>query len=149
MRFAWLRLFSSYGPKDNPDWMIPYLIGALQRREKPALTLGEQQWDYLYVGDVAEAIYLTALSGTAEGVFNLGSGRVDALRRIIEYIRDLIEPTLPLGFGAVPYRPDQVMHLQSDITKLQRETGWKPRTNLQDGLKKTVDWYLSRTGVSA
>jgi nucleoside-diphosphate-sugar epimerase len=149
VRFAWLRLFSSYGPKDNPDWMVPYLIGALQRGERPALTRGEQRWDYIYVEDVAEAIYLTALAEAAKGVFNLGSGQSYILRDIVEQIRDLINPALPLGFGEVPYRPDQVFHLQANISKLRRATGWQPRTALADGLRQTVEWYLSKTGVSA
>ncbi|MDQ3665021.1 MAG: NAD(P)-dependent oxidoreductase [Acidobacteriota bacterium] len=149
LRFAWLRLFSSYGPKDNPNWMIPYLIGALQRGERPALTGGEQRWDYVYVEDVAEAIYLAALTETAEGVFNLGSGQAYPLRSIVEQIRDLIDVTLPLGFGEVPYRPDQVMHLLADVAKLRTATGWQPRTELSDGLRQTVEWYLSRTGVSS
>jgi len=147
LRFAWLRLFSSYGPKDNPDWMIPYLIGCLLRDERPALTRGEQRWDYVYVADAAEAIYLTALSETAEGVFNLGSGQAYSVRSIVEQIRDLINPALPLVFGDRPYRPDQVMHLQADIRKLLVATGWHPRTQLADGLRETVEWHLSHIGV--
>jgi nucleoside-diphosphate-sugar epimerase len=60
MRFVWLRLFSSYGPKDGPEWMIPYLVRTLARGECPALTACEQRWDYVYVADAAEAI-LTVL----------------------------------------------------------------------------------------
>ncbi|HLH79464.1 MAG TPA: NAD(P)-dependent oxidoreductase [Chthonomonas sp.] len=140
MRFAWLRLFSSYGPMDSPYWMIPYLILSLLRRERPKLTKGEQLWDYLYVGDVADAICHVLHHTGAEGVFNLGSGEARSLRSIIEYIRDNIDTSLPLGFGEVPYRPDQVMHLQADIGRL-RAIGWKPKTSLEQGLKQTVEWY--------
>lgn len=143
LRFAWLRLFSAYGPKDNPDWMIPYLIQTLRRGEKPALTRGDQRWDYVYVEDAAEAIYQTALTPDAEGVFNLGSGEAYPLRQIVTMIRDVINPELPIGFGEVPYRPDQVMHLQADVTKLRRMTGWIPRTRLSDGIEKTIAWYAN------
>lgn len=141
MRFAWLRLFSSYGPMDGPDWMIPYLIRALLRGEKPALTPGEQRWDYLFVEDAAAAAYAVAKSPEAEDVFNLGSGTTYALREIIERIRDKIDPSLPLGFGGVPYRPDQVMHLQANVTKLKTVTGWEPRIGLDEGLERTVEWH--------
>lgn len=143
MRFVWLRLFSAYGPKDNPDWMIPYIIRTLLRGAKPSLTAGEQMWDYIYVGDVAEAIYRCTLAPQAEGVINLGSGRVVQLRKIVESIRDAINPTLPLGFGEVPYRPDQVMHLQADISKLMALTGWEPQTSMEEGITTTIQWYAT------
>lgn len=141
MRFVWLRLFSSYGPKDNPGWLIPYLVRALSRGERPALTPGEQRWDYIYVEDAAEAVYAAAASEGAEGLFNLGSGRAHRLREVVEQVRDLIDPALPLGFGGRDYAPDQVMHLQADITRLTEATGWRPKTPLADGLRRTVEWF--------
>jgi nucleoside-diphosphate-sugar epimerase len=54
--------------------------------------------------------------------------------------RDMIDPSLPLGFGEVPYRPDQVMHLEANIARLQAATGWAPRVSLAEGLAKTVEW---------
>jgi nucleoside-diphosphate-sugar epimerase len=143
-RFVWLRLFSAYGPKDNSEWMIPYLIRTLLRGEKPSLTLGEQRWDYLYVEDAVEAIYQTALSKQSQGVYNLGSGEAHTIRNIVEHIRDLIDPALPLGFGEIPYLEDQVIHLQANITKLTEAIGWKPLTPFDVGLKQTVEWYRQR-----
>lgn len=141
LRFAWLRVFSTYGPRDNPDWMIPYVIRTLLNGKKPALTAGQQKWDYLYVTDAAEAAYQIAAAPNASGVFNVGSGRAVPLRQVIERVRDLIDPTLPLGFGEVPYRPDQVMHLEADTTRLQQATGWTPRVDLREGLRATVEWF--------
>jgi nucleoside-diphosphate-sugar epimerase len=141
MRFVWLRLFSAYGPMDDPGWMIPSLILTLLRGERPALTEGVQRWDYLYVTDVADAIFLTMITPNALGVFNLGSGKTYSIRSIAEQIRDLIDPDLPLGFGEIPYRPDQVMHLEADISRLRQATGWTPQINLQEGLRQTVEWF--------
>jgi len=140
-RFAWLRLFSSYGPGDETCWMIPGLILQLLRREKPALTAGEQLWDYVHVADAARAVAAVLVTPGAAGVFNLGSGTAAPLRRTIETVRDLIDPALPLGFGAVPYRDDQVMHLEADISRLTMLTGWAPRVALAEGLAQTVEWY--------
>lgn len=140
LRFAWLRVFSAYGPRDHDYWMIPSLIRALLKRQRPALTAGEQMWDYLWSGDTAEAVVAVMTAG-AEGVFNLGSGKAVPLRVVIEEIRDRIDPSLPLGFGDIPYRPDQVMRLEADISRLRRATGWGPRMSLQEGLARTVEWY--------
>ena len=140
-RFAWMRLFSSYGPRDNPGWMIPYLARKLLGGERPSLTAAEQRWDYVYVEDAAEAICAVVERDTAAGIFNLGSGTAPPLREIIERIRREIDPRLPVGYGEVPYRPDQVMHLEADIDRLVTSTGWRPRTGLDEGIRNTVNWY--------
>ena len=140
-RFAWLRLFSSYGPQDSPEWMIPYLALKLLHRERPAVTAAEQLWDYVFVDDAAAAVVAVTRSPSASGVFNLGSGTAPRLRDIIERVRDAIDPSLPIGFGEVPYRPDQVMHLEADIGRLARATGWGPKVGLDEGIRRTVDWY--------
>jgi nucleoside-diphosphate-sugar epimerase len=139
--FTWLRLFSPYGPADTPQWMIPYTILTLLKKQKPALTSGEQRWDYLYVEDAVEAIWRAAVSPEAQGILNLGSGEAHTIKSIVERIRDLIDPNLPLGFGEVPYRPDQIMHLQADISRLQQATGWSPQVSLDEGLRRTVAWF--------
>jgi nucleoside-diphosphate-sugar epimerase len=146
MRFAWLRIFSLYGPRDNHDYMIPALVEKLLRGEKPSLTAGEQLWDYLYVRDAAEAIIAVAAAAGAEGIFNLGSGRTQTIRRTVEQLRDLIDPSLLLGIGEVPYGTHQVMHLEADISRLRAATGWSPRTTLADGLAETIHWH--RSGVT-
>ena len=141
IRYAWLRLFSSFGPTDNPEWLIPYLTNSLVAKQKPKLTAAEQLWDYIYIEDVASALRAVLDSKNAIGVFNLGSGQAYELKIIIEKIRDLIDPQLPLGFGEVGYRPDQVMHLQADISRLSEATGWSPKVNIDIAIKETVEWY--------
>ena len=142
-RFAWLRLFSSYGPGDNPAWMIPYLTRSLLRGERPSLTAAEQRWDYIYIEDAADAVCAVAQRDDAAGIFNLGSGTAPPLREIIERIRLEIDPRLPVGYGEVPYRPDQVMHLEAGIDRLVAGTGWRPKTGLDEGIRNTVNWYRS------
>ena len=143
-RYVWLRLLATYGPQDDEHHLIPNVIQQLLNRQQPALTAGEQRWDYLYVDDAAEALCRVAFTPQVDGVFNLGSGEAHQVRNIVEQIRDQIDPHLPLRLGAVPYRPDQVMHLQTQIDRLHTATGWRPRTALVDGLAETVRWYRSR-----
>lgn len=147
IRFSWLRVFSTYGATDHPYWMIPGLIRDLLRGERPALTEGRQKWDYLHVSDAARALLLVATSETAGGVYNLGSGSAPPLRDTVSLIRDSIDPNLPLGFGDVPYRPDQVMHLEADIDRLRAELGWSPRVTLAEGLADTVAWYRANPWI--
>jgi UDP-glucose 4-epimerase len=140
IKHSWLRIFSTYGPDDNPDWMLPTLIRALLNGERPALTAGDQLWDYLHVNDASRAFVAVADAGVT-GIFNLGSGVAVPLRNVIETIRDLIDPGLSLGFGEVPYRPDQVMRLHADVKELRLATNWQPMIDLQSGLRELVNWH--------
>jgi nucleoside-diphosphate-sugar epimerase len=141
LRYVWLRLFSAYGPDDRPTWLIPHVIATLLRGECPRLTAGIQRCDYLFVEDVADAVVRLVAGPDAAGVFNVGSGEPQPVRRIVERIRDLIDPALPLTFGEIPYVPEQVMHLEADTTRLRKETGWTPRTSLDEGLRRTIAWH--------
>ena len=138
--FAWLRLFSSYGPDDDPSWLIPYMIQKLLAGGRPSLTKAEQIWDFIHVDDVAAGV-IAALDTGACGVFNLGSGQARPLREIIELIRNSIDPSLPLGFGEIDYRPDQVMHLEPDISALRAATAWAPQVTLEKGLDAAIAWH--------
>jgi nucleoside-diphosphate-sugar epimerase len=145
LRHAWLRLFSTYGPNDNDGWLIPMLITEMLAGRRPRTTLGTQEWDWLHVDDVARAIVAVAETPAAEGVFNLGSGCAVPVRRAIERIRDLAAPGMELTFGEIPFRPDQVMHMQADISRLKAATGWAPSIPLDEGLASTVAWYRARS----
>ncbi len=141
MRFAWMRLFSVYGPMDDPGWLIPFLILQMLDGESPPLTEGVQSWDYLHVSDAAAAVHAVAAESGAEGVFNLGSGRPRAVRSIAEGIRDRIDPSRSLRFGEIPYRIDQVMHLEADISRLREATGWRPEVSFDSGIGQTIEWF--------
>jgi UDP-glucose 4-epimerase len=144
MRFAWLRIFSTYGPGDHDYWLIPYLVREMLAARVPQLTACEQLWDYLHAHDAADAFVRVLQNEKASGIFNLGSGEAYPLALTVKTIRDQINPDLPLGIGAIPYQADQVMHLQADISKLTNATGWTPKIPLIDGLRETVAWYVKK-----
>ena len=136
--FAWLRLFSPYGPGDNGNWLIPSLIAQMAAGIPPKMTMGAQRWDYLFIDDCADAILAAAVSD-ASGVFNLCSGEATRVRDIAEAIRDQVAPRLDLTFGEIPYGPAQIMHLQGDRTRLSAATGWVPQVGLEEGLARTIN----------
>lgn len=137
---VWVRILSVYGPHDGPMTMISGTIRKLLAGERPALTAGIQRWDYLYAGDAADAFYLAACHGRNGAVYPLGSGQALPLKDYIIQMRDAIDPALPLGLGEVPYGPLQVMHLQADISALQADTGFVPKTPFAEGIRRTMDW---------
>lgn len=145
MRFSWVRVFSTYGPGDNNGWLVPYVLSALRNGERPILTRCEQKWDYLYGDDAASAIAAVAVTDRADGVLNLGSGQAPPLKETVELLRDIAAPGAALGFGELPFRNDQVMHLQADIERLTKATGWTPRWSLREGLTETVRDFHGRS----
>ena len=138
MAFAWLRLFATYGPGDNPRWLIPSMIAQLLSGVRPRTSLGTQKWDYLFIDDAAEAVIACAEGAGGTGVFNLASGEAVPVRKIVEQLRDLIAPGMELVFGEIPFGPDQIMHLEGSVEKLHRATGWLPKIALSEGLARTV-----------
>lgn len=140
LRFAWLRIFSTYGPKDADYWLIPSFIRTMRSGKRMALTGCEQRWGFLHVRDAADAFKLAVTSNEAKGVYNVGSPDAPLLRDTVLTLRSLVNPAAELGFGDVPYRPDQVMVLQADVARLQA-LGWAPKVILEDGLAETVRWY--------
>jgi UDP-glucose 4-epimerase len=139
--YAWVRIFSTYGPGDNPHWLIPMLVNQMLNGQRPKTTLGKQFWDYVFIDDLARAVVSIATQPAAKGVFNLGSGQPVQVRSIVEKIRDLTATKLELIFGEIPYRPDQVWYMEADISRLKTVTGWSPEVDINAGLATTVQWH--------
>lgn len=138
IRHVWPRVLSTYGIGDNPSTLVSVVVRKLLAGEKPSLTAGEQIWDYLFSADAAEAFYDMALRGRDGAVYVLGSGRTKPLREFMEIIRDAIDPSLPLGIGDIPYYPDQAMHLEADVSSLTADTGWRPQTSFEAGIRQVI-----------
>ncbi|MBR0750594.1 NAD(P)-dependent oxidoreductase [Bradyrhizobium jicamae] len=140
-RLAWLRVFSTYGPRDADHWLIPSLIRTLRSGERLPLTRCEQLWGFLHARDAAAGFRLALEQPAARGIFNLGAPEAPPLRETVLALRDLVNPSAELGIGDIPYRDDQVMILKADVTKLAG-LGWHPNIDLLTGLRETAEWYV-------
>ena len=140
IRHVWTRILSVYGPYDGEFTMITSTIKKLLIGEVPALTKGEQKWDYLYSADAARALIMLGEKGVDGKIYCLGSGKAQPLIKYIETIRDVINPDAKLGVGEVPYGAKQVMYLCADIDELKEDTGFEPQIDFEDGIRRTIDW---------
>lgn len=138
MEHNWVRILSVYGPCDGENTMVMSLIRQLQQNKRPALTAGEQIWDYLYSDDAGRALELIGEKGIDGKTYVLGSGQGRALREYVEIIRDVVNSDVELGFGDVPYGEKQVMHLVADIGELTRDTGFEPRVEFKEGIRRIL-----------
>lgn len=139
-----LRIFPPYGPADHERRLIPYTIKILLNEEKPKMTTGKQRWDFVYVDDIVDAYFkLLSISDLSQKheIFNIGTGNVISVREVVSQIKEIIGSELEPEWGAVPYRKNEVWFTCADIRKAKTFLKWKPKTQIEEGLKYTVEWY--------
>lgn len=140
LRHVWCRIISLYGPYDGVHTMVRSTIRKLLDGERPQCTKGDQIWDYIYSKDAARAFRLVAERGQDGAIYCLGSGKTRLLRDFIYAIRDAVNPALDVGIGEIEYYPNQVMHLEADISNLTADTGFVPQYSFEEGIRETVQW---------
>lgn len=140
IKHIWCRILSVFGPFDGPHTMVMSGINKMLDGERPQYTKGEQIWDYLYNKDAARAFRLIAEKGQDNSIYCLGSGRTRMLKDYIYAIRDAIDPSIDIGVGELDYYPNQVMHLEADISNLTKDTGFTPQYSFEEGIRETIAW---------
>lgn len=141
MEHVWTRILSIYGPYDGENTMIMSTIRSLLQGEKPALTKGEQQWDYLYSMDAGRAMYYIGERGVHGKIYCIGSGCTRLLVDYVKCLKNFINPNAELGVGERPYAEKQVMYLCADISELKQDTGFEPKYTFEEGIRETIEWY--------
>ena len=140
MAIAWARLFYQYGPFEDEQRLVPSVICSLLRNQIVKATKGEQVRDYLYVEDVAAAIWAVALSDLL-GPVNIGSGKPVAVRDIVTRIGAILNRPELVQIGALPYTASDPMFICANNRLLAENTSWVPRYNPEQGLRQTVEWW--------
>ncbi len=138
-----VRPFNCYGPRETHPYVIPEIIAQLARSDEVILGNLEARRDFNYVDDTARAVSMLATKGGIEGeVFNVGSGRDYSVKELAEATSAIMRngpARIRLDKGRL--RPYDVTRLICDNTKVTNLTGWKPEVTLEDGLRRTVEWY--------
>ena len=137
-----VRPFLVYGPHQNKTKLIPYTILSLLKGEKPQLSSGTRICDAIYVGDIVQGMLRVAIAPASLNgeVLDLGSGQTFTIHQIIETIHDLMGSDIQPYFGALSDRPAEKA-LVADTAKTQQLLDWKANWSLEDGLRKTIEWY--------
>jgi nucleoside-diphosphate-sugar epimerase len=136
------RLFMVYGPgQQDLRKLVPYVILSLLRGEAPQLMNGRREIDWIYVDDVVEGfIAAAAVEGIEGKTVDLGSGSLIPVRTVVEKLVCLINPCIEPRFGAVTDRPFEQVRVAAVENSLDL-IEWKPTVSLEEGLKRTANWY--------
>jgi len=143
-RFAWARIFSTYGPMDNSEWLIPATMRAVASGVKVPLTLGEQEWSFLHAYDLAMAFHHIVENVNLSGVLNVGNPETIKVRDVVLKIASLEDRSDLLEFGSIPYREDQVMRLEP-ICKSLNSVGWSPLVSIDSGIAHLRKYAVEKT----
>ena len=141
---------NNYGPYQFPEKLIPLFINNIrQGKPLPVYGKGENVRDWLFVEDHARAIDLIFHEGKIAETYNIGGfnewKNIDLIKVMIKTVDRLLGNPEGHSLGLITYVTDRLGHdarYAIDSTKLQRELGWEPSLQFEEGIEKTVRWYL-------
>lgn len=139
------RPFNTYGPRQSARAVIPALITQALGRDQVELGVTYPTRDFVYVADTVRGLARCAEADAVEGeVINLGTGVETAISELMERVFRLLDRELPVAFSAERARPpeSEVQRLLADVTKADRLLGWTANVVLDDGLRRTMDWFV-------
>jgi dolichol-phosphate mannosyltransferase len=146
-----LRLYSAYGPWENPGRLLPRLATAALAGRLPPLTDPETARDFIYIDDVVEAFLRARDCPLADpgAVYNIGSGQQTTLGQLVELVRRQLGITAAPAWGSMPSRAWDTARWCSDPRKAERELGWVARVPLAEGIARLADWIRSDPALAA
>ena len=141
---------NNYGPNHFPEKLIPLLINNIRKRKPlPVYGKGENVRDWLYVEDHAYVIKLIYENGRLGETYNIGGFNEWRNIDLVEFLCDLMDKKLGNEKGTsrklITFVKDRAGHdlrYAIDATKLSKELDWRPSVTFEEGLERTVDWYL-------
>ncbi|MFT5874311.1 MAG: UDP-glucose 4-epimerase [Clostridium sp.] len=138
--FIWTRIFSVYGVYDYQGALVMSALDKMKRNESIPLTECVQNWDFIYVEDVARAMYLLGNTSCMDGIYNIASGRSRQLKDFVIDMKEICKSTSELQFGAVPYNSEGIISFEPIVDKLKQNLGWSCEVKFEDGIKKILEF---------
>ena len=144
---------NNYGPYHFPEKLIPHVIlNAIKGKPIPVYGDGSQIRDWLYVEDHADALFQVITKGKTGETYNIGGHNEKSNLEVVQSICDLLEelnPSKPVGIDRyhdlitfVNDRPGHDKRYAIDASKIKNDLGWVPERSFEEGIRKTVEWYL-------
>lgn len=137
------RCTNNYGPRQFPEKLIPKAILLAKENKKiPIMNRGIGVRDWIYVSDHCEAVMNVLKNGRTGESYNISAGNEIDVLTLVKKILYLMNIESEL-YEFVQDRPGHDYRYSLDSSKIRTELGWKPETSFEDGIRKTIEWYLS------
>jgi nucleoside-diphosphate-sugar epimerase len=146
-----VRVFSAYGPWEEPTRLVPYVMDCCLRGINPKVTAGRQPRDFIFVDDVVALIKAAAANSNLRGhILHAGTGRQHSIRDMIETIVAVCgRGQVTAEFGSETVRPDEPASWVASIDETTRLTGWKPAFDIRNGVERMWSWFQSTAARNA
>ncbi len=139
---------NNYGPRQFPEKLIPKMIyNILNNKPLPIYSKGKNLREWIYVNDHCEALLKLFFKGNSGEKYNIGSGiNCSNIYLVKKILKTFIEKKIKIGKKVkivfVKDRPGHDFRYALNSNKIKNKLGWKPKINLNQGISKTVDWYI-------
>jgi len=137
---ATLRLFSPFGPWDDPKRLIPYVLKSFLRNEAPQLTSPNSVRDFIFIDDILDAYIAVVKKAFFGEVFNIGSGIQYPIGEVVTIVKDLLHASAEPVWGAVSKQRQEPCLWVARNDKACKKLNWNPSTSLKTGLQRTAAW---------
>jgi nucleoside-diphosphate-sugar epimerase len=136
-----LRIFSPYGPWDDPSRFVPAVATALLRGKSPVLSSATSVRDYIFIEEIID-LYLLLIAGPVQpgAIYNAGSGQQRTLGEVAACLTGIIGNGVEPEWGARPLLRPEPASWVADMSAVAAAFGWQPSVSLQQGLGLTVNW---------
>ena len=142
-----LRLFSVYGPYEEPSRLVPTLIRHCLEGRTLDMVSPDTARDFIHVDDVIEAyLQVGQLSLQCGEVFNIGAGVQSTMRDVVKAVLHSTRAGVRVNWGSMPARNWDTETWLADVTKVRRVLKWIPRIGLAEGIDRTVAWFRAKAG---
>lgn len=136
----WAYITNAYGVGENSPRLINNVIKKIIAKEDFNFSSGIQNYDFLYIDDVAEAFYLLGLKGIKNKGYLIGSGKAKPLKEFIKEIYDVAKATSKPIFGETASNTAYLPLNIFNTSNLFSDVGFRPKYSFSEGIKKTIDW---------
>ena len=138
---------NNYGPKQHPEKLIPKLIyNILNNKPLPIYGKGTNSREWIYVKDHCEALLKVFTNGKIGEFYNIGSNKnlnnLQVTKQLLKNSKSLIKIGNKVKINFVKDRPGHDLRYALNSNKIKNKLGWYPKTNFENGIKLTLDWYF-------
>lgn len=136
----WAEITNAYGVGELSPRMVNTTLRKIIKGENPQFTAGTQNYDFVYIDDVARAFYLIGKNGKPFNDYLIGSSTAKPLKEFLLEMKNSVAPDLDFIFGDVPFTGINLPLEKYDCKKTEEDTGFKAEISFAEGTKRTINW---------